>query len=282
MLGRYDEALAETPNFRFLKAFMLARVGRYREGEPLIASDIREAAANKNVPEQGMLHLVSAVLALERKQPALAGENVRTAEQLFAQLAVGRQQVHSVLAHTIGGLAALRAGRMDAARARLDAQSRILNREVVPQDWWHKLLEAEIALAEDDPQKAAAALSAGEPQGKMWLHLRTLSLSLLANDLLFRDAAARAAKARGDLAGAIQAYRYLLTVGPKQKWTAMYEPRYVLELARLLEQSGDKSGALKEYERFLDLWKNADSDLPELTEAKRAVARVRNPLSIRP
>jgi hypothetical protein len=52
------------------------------------------------------------------------------------------------------------------------------------------------------------------------------------------------------------------------KWTAMLEPRYVLELARLLDETGDKEGARKEYERFAELWKNADKGLPELKEAK--------------
>ena len=109
----------------------------------------------------------------------------------------------------------------------------------------------------------------------MWLHLATAPLTLLANNLIFRDGPARAAKARGDLPAAIAHYRRLLTVGPEQKWTAMYEPRYVLEIARLLEQSGNRTEARKEYVRFLEFWKNADSDLPELAEAKRAVARLR-------
>jgi hypothetical protein len=51
--------------------------------------------------------------------------------------------------------------------------------------------------------------------------------------------------------------------------TAMLEPRYVLEVARLLDQKGDRSAATAEYERFLELWKNADAGLPELEEAKQ-------------
>jgi hypothetical protein len=35
---------------------------------------------------------------------------------------------------------------------------------------------------------------------------------------------------------------------------------------------GDAAGARIEYGRFLTLWANADSDLPELIEARRAVA----------
>ena len=98
--------------------------------------------------------------------------------------------------------------------------------------------------------------------------------SLLANNLASRDGPARVAKARGDFAGAIRIYRRLLIYGPDQKWVAPFEPRYVLEIARLLEQSGDSQGARKEYERFLTLWKGADAGLPELAEARRALTRL--------
>ncbi len=168
-----------------------------------------------------------------------------TPERLSARIPAEQQRFYAVAAHTFTGLSALQEGRIDTARSRLHDQAGILHRDSTPEFWWHKLLEGEIALAQGDPQKAAAAFLAGEPQGKMWLHLNSLHVPLLANNLLSRDGAARAAKARGDLPEAIRIYRHLLTVGPKQKWTAMYEPRYVLEIARLLEQSGDMSGALK-------------------------------------
>ena len=97
---------------------------------------------------------------------------------------------------------------------------------------------------------------------------------MLFNDLPSRDGLARVAIARGDLDGAITIYRSLLRYGPHSKWVAPYEPLYVLQIARLLEKKGDRKAALDEYQRFLNLWKNADADLPELAEAKRAVARL--------
>ena len=75
----------------------------------------------------------------------------------------------------------------------------------------------------------------------------------------------------GDLQGAIQIYRRLLTYGPEQKWVAAFEPRYVLEIARLLVQSGDREAPRKEYARFLELWKDADPGLPELADARRGI-----------
>ena len=276
MLGRYDEALAEAPVSGFIRAFVLSRVGRYREAEQLMAGDIRQAEANKNVFDEGMLRLLSLVVAVERNPPPPAIDDLVTAGRRFAaEHRDGRAQVASVLAHTIAGLTDLRAGRNDNARALLEAQRRIVNQEVHPEYWWHKLLEGEIALAEGDFQKAAAAFSAGEPDGKMWLHLTVTHLSLLANNLLSRDGAARVARSRGDLQGAIDVYRRLLAVGPNQKWTAMFEPRYVLEIARLQEKRGDGKAVLAEYRRFLEFWKQADADAPELAEARRAIARLR-------
>ena len=52
----------------------------------------------------------------------------------------------------------------------------------------------------------------------------------------------------------------------------MYEPRFVLETARLLDQQGDKEGAREEYQRFVELWSNADPGLPELEEARAYLA----------
>ena len=123
MLGRYDEALTEMPLAAFLRGFMLSRVGRYREAEEQIAIALQRAEANKNFVEQGMLHSISSALLLERKQPALVAENVRIPERLKAQIAPELQRLHSVLAHTLAGIAALQTGRVDAARSRLDAQS---------------------------------------------------------------------------------------------------------------------------------------------------------------
>jgi hypothetical protein len=46
----------------------------------------------------------------------------------------------------------------------------------------------------------------------------------------------------------------------------------VLELARLLDKSGDAAAAREQYRRFLELWKSADAGLPELAEVRRKLA----------
>ena len=81
-------------------------------------------------------------------------------------------------------------------------------------------------------------------------------------------------KARGDATGAIAEYRRLLTPSVEQKFVGVLEPRYVLELARLLDQEGEQEAARQEYQRFLELWNNADPDLPELAEARTRLAQL--------
>ncbi len=95
------------------------------------------------------------------------------------------------------------------------------------------------------------------------------------NHLPFRDWPARVKQARGDTAGAIEAYRKLLTPDISSKWTTVLEPRFVLELARLYAETSDTEAAKKEYQRFLALWKDADPDIPILQEAQAEYAQLR-------
>ena len=49
---------------------------------------------------------------------------------------------------------------------------------------------------------------------------------------------------------------------------AMYYPKSFYLLGKVYEQKGDSNLALKNYTKFLEMWKNADEDLPELIDAK--------------
>ena len=99
---------------------------------------------------------------------------------------------------------------------------------------------------------------------------------MFATNLPSRDGLARVEIARGNRAAAIEEYRRLTAVGPGNRSSAVLEPRYILELARLLNEEGDEAGARVEYGRFLKLWANADAGLPELSEAKKALSIIFN------
>src|SRR5207244_2771902 len=101
------------------------------------------------------------------------------------------------------------------------------------QRWQSPTLLGEVALAAGDLVEADAAFARAEPERKAWLGLAAIHVSLFHNQP-FRDGRARVRAARGDRAGSIEIYRQLLTPGPDRKWTAVLEPRFVLEVARQL------------------------------------------------
>ena len=43
-------------------------------------------------------------------------------------------------------------------------------------------------------------------------------------------------------------------------------------LGKICEQQGQKSKAIEHYEKFLDLWKDADPGIPEVEDAKKQLA----------
>ncbi len=169
----------------------------------------------------------------------------------------------------VAGVVQIREGHLKDAREQID-RMRALGADQTPlrislQRW----LEGEIALASTDLATAEASFASGEPEFRPYIGQNPSTGDFLRN-LPFRDGPARVKIARGDLKGAIDIYRRLLTPADLSvRWPAALEPRFVLALARLLDQTGDRAAARSEYQRFLDLWKRADPELPELTEAKR-------------
>jgi tetratricopeptide (TPR) repeat protein len=271
MLGRYEEAIAAKPSIVHVHAFLVSRIGRHAEAERILRSGLARAQVDHNMFIAAGLHLTSAVLALERKDYAAVPREVAAARDPLSAVPPGFARHWSFIADTLGGLADLGLGRTGRAQALADAQARTFRPSHPVERLWHWFLQGELALVRGDATGAATAFSVGD------LKRRGISLDIpgavLTNNLILRDGPARVAHARGDLRGAIEIYRRLLANGPDQKLVALYEPRYLLRLAGLLEQAGDRDAARTEYTRFLELWKHADANVPEVTEARRALAR---------
>jgi serine/threonine protein kinase/tetratricopeptide (TPR) repeat protein len=52
-------------------------------------------------------------------------------------------------------------------------------------------------------------------------------------------------------------------------WRAAYYPKSFYLMGKIYEKKGNTNLALKNYEKFLELWKDADQDLPDLIDAKK-------------
>ena len=273
MLGRYDEAIAAKPSIVHVHAFLLSRTGRYAEAERILRSGLARAQIDNNMFVAAGIHLTSAALALERKDYAAVERDVAAFRGPLSAVPPGFARHWSLIADTLGGLADLGLGRTARAEVLAATQGRTFRQSHPAENLWHQTLLGELALARGDAAGAARAFSAGEiPGSRISLDIPG---SVVTRNLILRDGIARAEQALGDLPSAIRIYQRLLGNGSDQKYLGLYEPRYVLQLARLLERSGDRRRALTEYRRFLELWKHADGNLPELAAARRSLAALK-------
>ncbi|OFW07926.1 MAG: hypothetical protein A3H96_24070 [Acidobacteria bacterium RIFCSPLOWO2_02_FULL_67_36] len=287
MLGRYDEALEEARKSagtetsakgfsfvsHFLTGYLLSRIGRYSQAYAVMAEALDESEALKNPLGNVSVHMLAALLHHERRETGATQQALQRARRDLPGVdnAEIRRSIEAMMLPALEVLTEVQSGRLPAARARLEELKKVSDAGRPDNNWLVPSIEGEIALAGGDLSTAETAFTAGEPRIKMEFNLSALPPTILSNYSPSRDGLARVKKARGDLRGAIEIYRKLLVPDISSKWTAVLEPRYVLELARLLEQSGDAARARAEYRRFLDLWKHADPDLPEVAEARRKV-----------
>jgi tetratricopeptide (TPR) repeat protein len=275
-LGRYDQALDELESvaprqflkgrgsLSLLKAFLLTRAGRYNEADAEIRKGFEVVAGDKGWAAR--LHLFSAFVAIERTDKDAAMHEVETTLALLSE-----DERHLIVsAHFLGGVAEARMGELDAAREHLAILETLVEAQHYSENWWRHLLEGEIALSSGDAAAAASAFSAGEPETRSYFNNSNAFGSVFAN-LSLRDGPARAKQAAGDWVGATRIYRRLIRPDISQRWTAVLEPRHVLEMARLLEKTGETEAARDQYRTFLELWNHADEDLPELAEARLRV-----------
>ncbi len=283
-LGDFRSALAEldaigdnipphltADQLSFFRAYLLSRAGRYREAEAILAR-----LAGQSNPSPALTTAIcqfGALLDIERGRPAaglLTIDGATTPVLEPGPKGLGSRQLEA-LSLLLGGVAASRSGDLARAKEHLAKLGELYDSRDPREKWWYHLLLGELALASGDPRAAYASFTQGEPTHKLIFNVTQL-LSSLGGSLIFRDGAARSKALEGDRHLAIEIYRELLRPDIGHKWTAVLEPRFHLELARLERQEGQHAQAVKHYREFLELWSDADRDLPEIAEARRFLA----------
>jgi len=290
MLGRFDDALAELDEYGaqarsqglpfsgdgFGRAMLLAKLGRYEEAGRLLQEGISQAEEMGITVYTNVGRFLEAFFAIQTAEYARAmelGKTILTTVNAMENELWQRQQ--AIGAHVAAGIATVRANDLDAAREHLGELELVCDPDVTSERFALESLRGEIELAEGNPVAAEVAFRAAKPEFKTDWGATVYLRAWARNNTLGRDGVARALRAQGDLAGAIVEYRRLLTPAMNSKYTSMLEPRYVLELARLFDETGDTEAAAIEYERFAELWKGADSALqPMVEEARQRAAEL--------
>jgi serine/threonine protein kinase/tetratricopeptide (TPR) repeat protein len=285
MEGAFDEALGEvaraqsrlleagesTTDTELLAAVLHARAGRYREADAAAARSLAAARKYKDPMSVALASFQAGMFHIERGHFAAALEADGRIGGAIPTMPPLPQRAHTLMSALLGGVAEARSGRLDPARRRLAQARGVANTRIDWQNWMVRTLDGEIQLAAGDLAAAERAFAEADRPLKMFFSMGLPSSSLVRNSYPFRDGMARALAARGDLAGAIGAYQRLLALDLTQKWTSILDPRLVLQLARLLERQGNGAAAREQYQRFLHLWKGADTGLPEVAEARRKI-----------
>jgi len=89
---------------------------------------------------------------------------------------------------------------------------------------------------------------------------------------LTQDFLAQAYIKKGMIGPAIKEYEYLLETDPFKREHRIINPRYHYKLAKLYQQTGEMEKAVNQYTIFLEIWQNADKDLPQFIDSVKQLA----------
>jgi len=82
----------------------------------------------------------------------------------------------------------------------------------------------------------------------------------------------------GDLDKAEKEYEQIINLTTGRMLYGDFYSKSFYMLGKIYQEKGWKGKAIEHYEKFLDLWKNADKDLPELIDTRKRVAKLESVL----
>jgi DNA-binding winged helix-turn-helix (wHTH) protein/tetratricopeptide (TPR) repeat protein len=233
--------------------------GRFAAGRQRLEQALRIQEAKADVFDAAREHFMLAVIAKE------GGDSQGQMEQLEASVAHLKEIGPKVTWAALVGQEYARIGAVAKAEKLAETVAASVDRRNVEDNVYFHVLQAEVALAKGDVDTAIKGLSALESETSS--DSRTI----------LTEALAHAYQKSGKTDQAIAWYEKLMAVPgggaaswePQQHWLAAYST-----LASDYASRGEKQKARETLAIFLNLWKDADSNLPLLKQAKAEYANL--------
>ncbi len=93
---------------------------------------------------------------------------------------------------------------------------------------------------------------------------------------IFLDSLAQAYYRGGNLESALREYEKITKLTTGRLWDGDIYAKSFYMFGKIYEEQGETAEAVEGYEKFLDLWKNADPGIPEVNDARTRLAKLKS------
>jgi len=271
-IQRSGEAIPDTPDLtgRVWLTHLLLLQGEYLQARKGILEGIELAQKSDRIYDEVELRLLLAYSELQLSRFSRAAEVLKPALAI-AQKYVSINKEKAVL-HLLG-LASLGMGRIEEAKTIGQQVRQLVERESAPKKMrCYEHLMGQIALAEGRTDQAIRHF---EQAISLLPEQRDIAID---EQAFYYDGLAAACYQSGNLSKAMETYRAILalTTG-RLKWGDIFARSYYW-LGKIHQQNGNSVEAAAQYKNFLELWKNADTGMPEVADARKQLEALKKVL----
>jgi serine/threonine protein kinase/tetratricopeptide (TPR) repeat protein len=248
--------------------------------------DLQKAATlaeeTGNVIGKAWVDRMKGYVYYDRNELESSGRHHKIWPDFFSKNSPINIQYFNLVSNVTLGLVDLKEGRIDSAKQKFTEIKGLSPESTTPnqffKEWakfYYDLLSAEIFLLEGIPEKAIAVFE-NAPLVRAPLLELAMNIIIYNASFINRDILARAYLQNGEIDKAIAEYERLVSFDPKSRSRHLVHPKYFYKLAKLYEEKGWKGKAIENYQKFLDLWKDADPGFAELEDARKRLAGLKS------